>query len=98
MVMAVHSQTIQIPQCPQGWSSLWIGYSFVMVSFRGAPCSPEGLLLAKAPPALRMLPSRLPGSGGLGLSCLSSAVPRAWPAPLGTAWLQHCPPCPPPSS
>lgn len=32
MVMAVHSQTIQIPQCPSGWSSLWIGYSFVMVS------------------------------------------------------------------
>lgn len=32
MVMAVHSQTIQIPPCPNGWSSLWIGYSFVMVS------------------------------------------------------------------
>ncbi|KAK2118770.1 hypothetical protein P7K49_000156 [Saguinus oedipus] len=30
MVMAVHSQTIQIPPCPSGWSSLWIGYSFVM--------------------------------------------------------------------
>lgn len=32
MVIAVHSQTIQIPPCPEGWSSLWIGYSFVMVS------------------------------------------------------------------
>lgn len=35
MVMAVHSQTIQIPPCPSGWSSLWIGYSFVMVSVWG---------------------------------------------------------------
>lgn len=32
-VIAVHSQTIDIPSCPNGWSSLWIGYSFVMVSF-----------------------------------------------------------------
>jgi len=31
MVIAVHSQTIMIPPCPQGWDSLWIGYSFVMV-------------------------------------------------------------------
>lgn len=35
MVIAVHSQTIQIPPCPEGWSSLWIGYSFVMVSSLG---------------------------------------------------------------
>lgn len=31
MVIAVHSQTIQIPSCPPGWDSLWIGYSFMMV-------------------------------------------------------------------
>lgn len=31
MVIAVHSQTIQIPSCPSGWDSLWIGYSFMMV-------------------------------------------------------------------
>ena len=30
-VMAVHSQEINIPQCPRGWKGLWIGYSFVMV-------------------------------------------------------------------
>lgn len=30
-VLAVHSQTTLIPQCPQGWESLWTGYSFVMV-------------------------------------------------------------------
>lgn len=30
-VIAVHSQTTQIPQCPKKWTSLWQGYSFVMV-------------------------------------------------------------------
>lgn len=32
MVIAVHSQTLAIPDCPDGWESLWIGYSFIMVS------------------------------------------------------------------
>lgn len=32
-VIAVHSQSVSIPNCPSGWDSLWIGYSFVMVSF-----------------------------------------------------------------
>lgn len=31
-VIAVHSQSISIPECPAGWTGLWIGYSFVMVS------------------------------------------------------------------
>lgn len=31
MVIAVHSQTIQIPTCPANWEALWIGYSFMMV-------------------------------------------------------------------
>lgn len=31
-VIAVHSQTLDIPSCPVGWSVMWIGYSFVMVS------------------------------------------------------------------
>lgn len=35
-VIAVHSQTIQIPNCPAGWSSLWIGYSFAMHTGAGA--------------------------------------------------------------
>merc|ERR1711973_562064 len=30
-VIAVHSQSVNIPDCPRGWGSLWIGYSFVMV-------------------------------------------------------------------
>lgn len=32
VVIAVHSQTLQIPDCPNGWVSLWIGFSFIMVS------------------------------------------------------------------
>jgi len=31
-VIAVHSQSMAIPECPNGWSELWIGYSFIMVS------------------------------------------------------------------
>ena len=30
-VIALHSQTREIPSCPDGWESLWIGYSFAMV-------------------------------------------------------------------
>ena len=30
-VIAVHSQDINVPQCPSHWESLWIGYSFTMV-------------------------------------------------------------------
>ena len=33
VAIAVHSQDITIPQCPVGWRSLWIGYSFVLVRF-----------------------------------------------------------------
>lgn len=32
-VLAVHSQSLSIPECPSGWSGLWIGYSFVMVKY-----------------------------------------------------------------
>lgn len=31
VAIAVHSQDITIPQCPAGWRSLWIGYSYLMV-------------------------------------------------------------------
>ena len=30
-VVAVHSQTAELPACPAGWASLWSGYSFLMV-------------------------------------------------------------------
>ncbi|CAJ0937503.1 unnamed protein product, partial [Ranitomeya imitator] len=43
MVMAVHSQTIQLPACPDGWISLWIGYSFVMQTSAGAEGSGQAL-------------------------------------------------------
>ena len=31
-VLAVHSQDMNIPDCPQSWEPLWLGYSFAMVS------------------------------------------------------------------
>uniref|UniRef100_A0A8C5RPA3 Collagen IV NC1 domain-containing protein n=1 Tax=Laticauda laticaudata TaxID=8630 RepID=A0A8C5RPA3_LATLA len=43
MVIAVHSQTVQIPSCPEGWNSLWIGYSFVMHTSAGAEGSGQAL-------------------------------------------------------
>lgn len=35
-VMAVHSQANYYPECPTGWSQLWIGYSFAMHTASGA--------------------------------------------------------------
>ena len=32
LTIAVHSQSDIVPDCPDEWESLWIGYSFVMVS------------------------------------------------------------------
>lgn len=31
-VIAIHSQNVAIPDCPNGWDGLWTGYSFFMVS------------------------------------------------------------------
>lgn len=31
-VIAVHSQDMNVPNCPRGWDSLWMGYSFAMVN------------------------------------------------------------------
>lgn len=30
-LIAVHSQSIMVPECPKGWNELWTGFSFVMV-------------------------------------------------------------------
>lgn len=35
VAIAVHSQDITIPQCPAGWRSLWIGYSYLMHTAAG---------------------------------------------------------------
>lgn len=32
--IAIHSQSSEVPECPRGWRSLWIGYSFAMVSVK----------------------------------------------------------------
>lgn len=50
--VAVHSQDQSIPPCPRAWRSLWIGYSFLMVS----PCAPP------PPPTALPLPSGRDGN------------------------------------
>lgn len=35
-ILAIHSQDMNIPDCPRGWESLWIGYSFAMHTGAGA--------------------------------------------------------------
>jgi collagen type IV alpha len=35
-VIAVHSQSVQVPDCPPGWDGLWIGFSFVMHTSAGS--------------------------------------------------------------
>merc|ERR1739838_533474 len=35
-VIAVHSQTAQIPDCPVGFNTLWMGYSFLAHTSEGA--------------------------------------------------------------
>lgn len=31
-IIAVHSQSMQLPDCPHDWEELWVGYSYLMVS------------------------------------------------------------------
>ncbi|RXM36828.1 Collagen alpha-3(IV) chain [Acipenser ruthenus] len=41
--IAVHSQTTTTPPCPNGWNSLWTGFSFVMHTSAGAEGSGQAL-------------------------------------------------------
>uniref|UniRef100_A0A8D0F5F6 Collagen IV NC1 domain-containing protein n=1 Tax=Strix occidentalis caurina TaxID=311401 RepID=A0A8D0F5F6_STROC len=43
MVIAVHSQTTIVPACPEGWISLWKGFSFVMYTSAGSEASGQAL-------------------------------------------------------
>ncbi|KAI6063357.1 Collagen alpha-3(IV) chain [Aix galericulata] len=43
MVIAVHSQTTVVPACPEGWISLWKGFSFVMYTSAGSEASGQAL-------------------------------------------------------
>lgn len=87
MVMAVHSQTIQIPPCPNGWSSLWIGYSFVMVSVWDSPYFPGKPPTNTAPPNPPLLSDAATFSilWLFLLRPIFHLIPRVWPALLGTA-------------
>lgn len=42
-VVALHSQTSRVPDCPAGWRPLWLGYSFVMETGVGAEGSGQPL-------------------------------------------------------
>jgi len=41
--IALHSQDTSIPDCPLGWSSLWSGYSFMMMTGSGGTGTGESL-------------------------------------------------------
>lgn len=90
MVMAVHSQTIQIPQCPSGWSSLWIGYSFVMVSIWGKYAYPHLVPLRPCPQVLASCSARL-SSGPKPALLRTAAFPASCLSSLcsGTRWWGH---------
>lgn len=40
-VITVHSQSVQLPDCPDGWEPLWRGFSFLMVRQHYCLASPS---------------------------------------------------------
>jgi len=42
-VLALHSQTMNVPECPDNWEYLWQGYSFVMHTDAGSEGSGQSL-------------------------------------------------------
>ncbi|KFM82473.1 Collagen alpha-1(IV) chain, partial [Stegodyphus mimosarum] len=42
-VIAVHSQSTEVPECPDGWAELWDGFSFFMNTDAGAEGSGQPL-------------------------------------------------------
>merc|ERR1712123_163876 len=42
-VLALHSQTMNIPDCPENWVRMWDGYSFVMHTDAGAEGAGQSL-------------------------------------------------------
>lgn len=42
-IMAVHSQSMMVPDCPSGWDQAWIGYSHILSTGAGAQGSGQGL-------------------------------------------------------
>ena len=42
-VIAIHSQSMDVPDCPENWHELWIGYSFVMHTDAGADGAGQSL-------------------------------------------------------
>lgn len=44
-VLAVHSQSIAVPDCPSGWIPLWTGYSFLGAEGAGQELDSPGSCL-----------------------------------------------------
>lgn len=42
-LMAMHSQSLDVPACPTGWTGVWTGYSFVMHTGAGAEGTGQSL-------------------------------------------------------
>ena len=42
--IAIHSQAMDIPNCPQNWIELWTGYSFLMHTDAGAEGAGQSLV------------------------------------------------------
>lgn len=90
--VAVHSQDQSIPPCPRAWRSLWIGYSFLMVSAAAPPPLPRpSLSLPSARDShsanLWMDSSRARGHGGRpNLSPLRRGAVLLPPRPLVWWW------------
>lgn len=42
-ILAVHSQSVEVPDCPIGWELMWIGYSYFMNTDAGAQGSGQPL-------------------------------------------------------
>lgn len=43
IAIAIHSQSTDVPPCPQGWISLWKGFSFIMFTSAGSEGAGQAL-------------------------------------------------------
>jgi len=43
-IISLHSQSMDIPDCPEGWQEMWVGFSFLMHTDSGAEGSGQSLV------------------------------------------------------
>ena len=75
-MLAVHSQDMNVPECPRNWEGLWIGYSFAMVSGCGRKTAIESVVW-NAPEIWKFFCSTLRPAPRVAVSCCP-APGRAW--------------------